>query len=304
MEPLSDDELQAIPGPALLDRTRELVTAMNAIAAELTRTVRAADNELAFAADGMATAQSWLRGHARLSRALASQVVRNGRALEQLPSVAAAHAAGELTSDQVTVIGKITAPRQLRLIAEQDGDLGGIADELTSFAVTHKHDELDDLVHKFLEQLDADGPEPDPTEQRSLTFSKRADGRLFIRGELDPVGGEKFRTAIESIDQANRPVDDQRTLPQRQADAAVQLADIHLGCGTLPMLRTVKPQVAVNVDLEDLLDLTTGKGAARTGSARSSRPPAPAGWPATPTSPASCSAPTANPSTWAAPAGS
>src|SRR4051794_16579082 len=138
-----DEDLRALSGVELLDRTRELVAAMNVIAAELTRTVRAADNKRAFAADGMATAQSWLRGHCRLSRTLASQVVRNGRALEQLPAVASAHAAGELTSDQVAVIGKITAPRHLRLIAEQDGDLAGIARELTSFAVTHKHDELD-----------------------------------------------------------------------------------------------------------------------------------------------------------------
>src|SRR5215217_1149519 len=155
-----------MPGSALLERTGDLVASMNALAAELARTVRVADGKRAFAGDGMATAQSWLRGHGRLSKAAASQVVRNGRALEQLPAVAAAHAAGELTADQVAVIGKITAPRNLRLIAEQGGDLAGIATELTTFAVAHKHQELDELVEKFLDQLDADGPEPDPTEQR------------------------------------------------------------------------------------------------------------------------------------------
>src|SRR4051812_49915229 len=35
----------------------------------------------------MATPASWLRGHGRLSPGAASQVVRNGRALEQLPAV-------------------------------------------------------------------------------------------------------------------------------------------------------------------------------------------------------------------------
>ena len=45
----------------------------------------------------------------------------------------------------------------------------------------------------------------------------------------------------------------------------MQLADIHLGCGSLPLLRTVKPHVAVRVDLEDLLDPSTGKGAAEMG---------------------------------------
>src|SRR3954468_10252179 len=102
-----DALLHALSGPELLDRTRDLVSAMNRLAAELARTVRVADGKQAFAADGQATAQSWLRGHCRLSKAAASQVVRNGRALEQLPAVADQHAAGQLTADQVDVIAQI-----------------------------------------------------------------------------------------------------------------------------------------------------------------------------------------------------
>jgi hypothetical protein len=94
----------------LLERTRQLVAERNRLDAELARTVRRAENEQAFAGDGMTTAQSWLRGHCRLSAAAASQVVRNGRVLEQLPAVAEAHAAGQITADEVAVIGKITAP--------------------------------------------------------------------------------------------------------------------------------------------------------------------------------------------------
>src|SRR5947209_9941435 len=90
------EELHALSGPELLGRTRDLVTAMNSMAAELARTVRVADSKQAFAGDGQATAASWLRGHCRLSRSAASQVVRNGRAREQLPAVEEQHAAGEL----------------------------------------------------------------------------------------------------------------------------------------------------------------------------------------------------------------
>src|SRR4051794_10189206 len=99
----SDHELHALSGPALLDRTRDLVAERNRIDAELARTVRVADAKQAFAADGMATPASWLKGHGRLSPGAASQVVRNGRALEQLPAVAAVHAAGNLTAEQVDV---------------------------------------------------------------------------------------------------------------------------------------------------------------------------------------------------------
>src|SRR3954452_25248460 len=104
-------EFHALTDQQLLDRTRALVAERNRIDAELARTVRVAANRQAFERDGMRSAQSWLRGHARLSRAAAAQVVRNGRALEQLPAVAAAHAAGNVTADQVSVIALLTAPR-------------------------------------------------------------------------------------------------------------------------------------------------------------------------------------------------
>src|SRR3954452_3519902 len=209
----------------------------------------------------MKSAQSWLRGHARLSAAAAAQVVRNGRELEQLPAVAQAHAGGDLTADQVAVIGRITAGRYVALIAEQDGDLAGLAAVLAEQAITRTHDELRTIVHTFLDRLDADGLEPDPTEERFLSIARHADGSSTGRFHLDAVGTEKLLAALESILQTNRPAGDERSLPQRQADALVQLCDIPLGCGTLPLLRTVKPHVAVQVPLEDLLDPATGNAA-------------------------------------------
>jgi hypothetical protein len=261
----SGGELHALSGPALLDHTRDLVAERNRIDAALAQTVRVADSKQAFAADGQATAASWLRGHCRLSTAAAWQVVRNGRALEQLPAAAAAHVAGDLTTDQVSEIAKIVAPRPVSLAAAQGVDLAETAHILTRLATAAPHEDLKKAVHVFLQMLDTDGPEPDPTEQRTLTFTRHADGSITGRFHLDPAGAEKVTTALESINQTNRPAGDERTVGQRQADAWVQLADLHLGCGTLPMLRTIKPHIAVNVNLEDLLDPTTGKGAARAG---------------------------------------
>ena len=249
----------------VLDRTRALVAERNRIDAALARTVREAENEGAFAADGMATARSWLKGHCRLSPAEAAQVVRTGRVMEQLPAVAAAHAAGDITADAVSGSGKIAAPRAGALAVAQGVDLAETAAILARLAAAAPHEDLVKAVHTFLQMLDTDGPEPDPTEQRRLTFAKHADGSVTGRFHLDAAGGEKFCAAVESIRQANRPAGDTRTLSQQQADAAVQLADIHLGCGTLPLLRGVKPHVAVTVDLEDLIDPAAGQGAATMG---------------------------------------
>src|SRR5205085_103899 len=108
--------------------------------------------------------QSWLRGHARLSPAAASQLVRAGRALEQLPAVAAAHAAGEITGEQVGVLAAAVKPEQLARAAAQGVDLAGVDATLAGVAATRPHADLARVVHHYLERLDQDGPEPDPTE--------------------------------------------------------------------------------------------------------------------------------------------
>src|SRR4051812_50217603 len=81
-------------GPQVLDRTAALLAAKNMLDAELARTVREGELTQAPERDGLKSMQSWLRGHARLSPAAAGQLVRNGRALEKLPAVAAAGAGG------------------------------------------------------------------------------------------------------------------------------------------------------------------------------------------------------------------
>jgi hypothetical protein len=262
---MPSDDLHALSGPELLDRTRDLVAERNRIDAELARTVRVADSKRAFAGDGQRTAASWLRGHCRLSKQAASQVVRNGRALEQLPAVEEQHAAGALTADQVEVIAQITAPKYARLIDAHGGTVAGVGEVLTRFAVAQPHDKLTRLVHQVLDQLDQDGPEPDPTDERFLTIVTHADGSITGRFHLDPLGAQKVQAALEAHRQADRPAGDERTLGQQQADALVQWADNTLAAGTAPLLRRHRPQVAVKIGSGDLADLATGKGTATLG---------------------------------------
>jgi hypothetical protein len=132
-------------------------------------------------------------------------------------------------------------------------------------AATRPHADLAQVVHHYLQRLDPDGPEPDPTERRSLTFARHDDGWVTGRFELDPVGGEKVQAVLESMVQADRPKGDLRNRAQPLGDALVQLADNTLAAGDLPILRTVKPHVVVTIPLADLVDPDVGHGAARTG---------------------------------------
>ncbi|MGY1733663.1 DUF222 domain-containing protein [Geodermatophilus sp. SYSU D01045] len=206
---------------------------------------------------------SWLRGHCRLSRGEASRLVRNGRALEHLPVLAEAHDAGLVSAEQVAVTADVTTPARRAATATQGVDLGEIDAILTAVAMEQEHDALVVVVQRYCDALDPDGPEPDPTEGRSLTLSKHADGSVSGRFHLDAVGGEKVQTALEAHVQADRPAGDERCRAQRLGDAVVQLADNALASGGVPVLRGVKPQVVVEVDAGDL---AAGQGSAELGS--------------------------------------
>jgi len=265
LDALAADDLNALFGPALLDRIAELLVARNRIEAELTRTVREAEVMQAAEHDGLATMASWLRGHGKISHQAASRLVANARALTQLPAVAARFADGAITAEQVAVAAPVTRPEHLAAADDQDVDLGEVDRLLADTAATRPHADLRQVVHHYLARLDPDGPEPDPTEQRSLSIFRYDDGRVSFRGELDAVGGEKLLAGIESIVAADRPEGDLRTRSQRQADALVQLMDNQLAAGTLPILRTVKPHVLAALPLADLADPATVPAAAETG---------------------------------------
>jgi hypothetical protein len=265
LDALAADDLTSFTDREKLDRTTGLAVAINRLQSEFARTVRSAEVTQAAEDDGMKTMQSWLRGHCRLSVSEAFRTVRRGRALEQLPAVAAGFAAGLITAEQVTVAAQVTRPEHVTAAAAQDVDLGQIDAALAEVAMTRQHADLGRVVHHYLSRLDPDGTEPDPTEGRRLWMSTWSDGTVTGRFQLDALGGEKVQAALEAIVQADRPKGDDRGRDQQLGDALVQLADLALGFEKLPMHRGSKPHVVVTIAAGDLFDPAVGAGAARLG---------------------------------------
>ncbi|MGY1753833.1 DUF222 domain-containing protein [Blastococcus sp. SYSU D01042] len=265
LEALTADDLFDSSDADLLDRTLALTRARNMIDAELARTVRRADCAQAAERDGLKAMRPWLRTHARQSGPAVTGLIKAGRVQEHLPAVAAAYAAGQITTHQVELLAEICTPAALEKAAAAGVDLAEIEAALVAVAVQAPHRDLQKAVGAYLAALDPDGPEPDATEERAVTMVQHPDGSWTIGGALDAVGGEKVATALESIAAKSRCAGDTRTRAQRLGDALVQLADIHLASGELPTLRTVKPHVGVLVGLDDLVDPSEGIGAATSG---------------------------------------
>ncbi|WP_448615171.1 DUF222 domain-containing protein [Modestobacter sp. URMC 112] len=184
------EDLHDLSDGLVLDRVAELLQARNKLDAELTRTVRHADRTQATEHDGIKTPQSWLRGHGRLSPGAASRLVHSGRALEHLPAVAAAFAAGEVTAEQMAVLATAVRPDRLAAAAEQGIDLAPFDQAWAQVAAEEPYERLVGAVQSFQAALDPDGPEPDPTEGRRLSLARHTEGGSG-RFELDTVGFEK-----------------------------------------------------------------------------------------------------------------
>ena len=158
LDGLAAEDLTSLTDRQKLDRTAFLSTALNRLQAEFARSVRSADVTQSAKDDGMATMQSWLRGHCRLSPREAFRVLQRGRALDQLPAVAAGFADGAITAEQVTVAARVARPEHVTAAADQEIDLTHIDAALAEVAMTRPHSDLGVVVEHYLACLDPDGP--------------------------------------------------------------------------------------------------------------------------------------------------
>ena len=214
LDALAADDLFEFSDGQVLDRTAELVALQNRVAAELSRTVRHAALTQAPERDGLKSMRSWLIGHVRMAPAEASRVVRAERVLEHFPTMAAGFAAGGITAAQVDLVADEVGPGEIARAAELGLDLGGFDQTWATIAAEATYEALKLAVSAFDDALDPDGPEPDPTEGRRFSIATHSDGSVTGRFDLDAIGGEKVKAAVESIVQAHRPQGDLRTRAQ------------------------------------------------------------------------------------------
>ncbi len=184
-----DEELRF--GVQLHERLPLLLALRNQLDAAVARTVRAGEVSGLAEIDGLTSMGSWLRGHARVSGHTGSRMLAMGRALQVLPALSAAFAAGTVTGDQVMAIAPITTPEHLAAADAAGMDLAETDATFTDLAASAPHKDVVLAVGHYLSRLDPDGPEPDPTESRGLTLSKRGDG---VTGAARAVGCDRWGT--------------------------------------------------------------------------------------------------------------
>jgi hypothetical protein len=195
--------------------------------------------------------RSWLIEDQRLSGHEASRLVTLSRHLPVRTQLAHAVAGGEISLEQAAPI--LRTVKKLPF-ADQDVD----EKILVEFARDHDVDMVRTLCHKTLEAACADEETEARRERvygsRYLKLSETFDGMIKLDAMLTPEQGAAVEAVITSLAHKLGAEDD-RTAPQRNADALATLAQAALGFDALlPEFNGEQPHVNAVMHYDPLCD--------------------------------------------------
>ena len=244
---LGAKDLCALPAESMGDDLKGLTRISNRIAAESSRRLRRFDKGQGYAPTIALSAQAWLRWQCNLTAATASEQVQVARQMDSLPQTEAAFSQGEISYRHAALIARTADQLGDKFEAHAESILVTAAKELDPWRLRR--------AAMFLRHcLEPDGVLDDANEaheRRFLYLSQTYDGIFRLDGQLDADGGAALQTALDAL-MGPPAADDQRTAPQRRADAMVELARRQLDLGELPQVGGQKPHLVVTVDMATL----------------------------------------------------
>lgn len=224
-----------------------------AVAAVKARMVSHAARSRADAKAGLTDPTAYVRDRLGVSARQAKQEWERSQALEDLPAAARALADGRIGAEHVTVLGR--AVREGRL-----GDAERTEDLLLPLADGVSPEQLVREVRRVEHAVDGDALRRDELRahaMREVRIARRDDGMWDLRGQLDPLAGEKVATALHAFttpDPDGTPHALRRDAGKRTADALSALVDAALSAGA-PTTGGVRPHVSVVVPLSVLAEV-------------------------------------------------
>jgi hypothetical protein len=166
--------------------------------------------------DGSVSAIDWLRFNCKMTTGAAANIIAVGEAMNRIPASTQAVYENEIGYAHLTSIVRTADAVGERF--DEKRLLGNARESSPGkfFYICHHYRHAADPKRYADEQAEQ-------VQQRRLKLSTWMDGSVLISGQLDPVGGAAFRSAIEPLVRKTGTHDD-RDLEQRQADALVELA--------------------------------------------------------------------------------
>ncbi|MGH8897458.1 MAG: DUF222 domain-containing protein [Egibacteraceae bacterium] len=242
----------------LAERVEQLHRVETVTAAEKLRCVAEVDARGAWRAEGARSTADLLARRLRLTRGEARAQAETAVGLESLPETAAALREGTIGVGQAQVAVQTAKDLRPDVREELDRLVAGHGGELDRRRL---REHVDAWTHTVDPEALA-GREKRAWANRRLSMStENPDGVMRGGFELDPVGGATLTAALDPLARKTSHADD-RTYPQRMADALVELARRSLDAGDLPQVAAQRPHVIL-IATAETLDGKAGAPAAR-----------------------------------------
>jgi len=199
--------------------------------------------------NGFRSCAHWLAWRVGMGLGAARQRVRVARALGSLPTLAAAHARGELSYAKVRALTRIATPEneETLLAVGREGTACHVERIVRGWRRVDRMAEAQESAARH--------------KRRALHVFEDEDGMVVIRGRLTPEEGAVLMQALaaarETLYQRSRGVDDSaptRSREQEQADALALIAESALHHELDPGAPEERYQVVIHVDAPVLPD--------------------------------------------------
>ena len=208
-----------------------------------------------FERDGHLSATSWLATRFRVAWGTARGQTHLARALTHMPATRRALEAGDVS---------LSAARVLVAARDANPDAFDLSeDQVVDAARVHTINDLQRVASFWRQRVERDRLDDRLRARRRLHASVSFEGMVRVDGDLDPEAGETLLTALRAVMDAgsrNGSGGDDRTPPQRRADALHEICRQWLDLADRATVAGERPHVTVTVDAPALAGASSGAG--------------------------------------------
>ncbi|MGH8897434.1 MAG: DUF222 domain-containing protein [Egibacteraceae bacterium] len=248
----------AVEDTMLAVRVERLHRVETVAAAEKLRCIAEVDARGMWRAEGARSTADLLARRLRLTRGEARAQAETAVGLEGLPETAAAVRSGTIGVGQAQVA--VQTAKELRPDVREELDRL-VAEDGAGLDRRRLREHVDAWTHTVDPEALAGRERRAWVNRRLSVTSDGPDGSGRVEARLDPVGTATVTAALDPLARRTGHADE-RTYPQRMADALVELARRSLDAGDLPQVAVQRPHVIL-IATAATLDGKPGAPAAR-----------------------------------------
>jgi len=254
VEALRSEALPDLPDARIEEDFAELQRVCELLELERLRRLAEIERRRLFERDGHLSAASWLATRFRVAWGTARGQTHIARALTHMPATRRALETGDvsLSSARVLVAARDANPEAFDLSEDQ----------LVDAARVHTINDLQRVASFWRQRVECDRLDDGLRARRRLRASVSFEGMVRVDGDLDPEAGETLLTALRAVmDVGSRNgSDDDRTPPQRRADALHEICRQWLDLADRPTVAGERPHVTITVDAPAPAGESSGAG--------------------------------------------